>query len=263
MEWNYGDNYPKKHYKTSKVVFLPFINDPPSDYDTLYTALRIAEDKRKLVGEADIFVTFDEPQFRKVRQVLQVCRDKNELLHVHVRLGGLHLLFSFLNSINFIMEGNGIRDLFCQFYAENSVDKILQGHAYNRAIRGHTLVHLALGQIMHSTFELTPEEEEMFTQILHSMNDILNMVHGEDFIKLHKNFLDHLERIRARGDTAQLWLLYYDLVTLVKQFIEAERCVYGNCTWNDTKDVTFFPCHWTLQICRISLYIYIYKTCIN
>ena len=88
--------FPKrKHYKTSKVLFLPFINNPPSDCDTLYTALRIAEDKRKRVGQADILVTVDEPQFRKVRQILQVCRDKNELLHVHARLGGLHLLFSF------------------------------------------------------------------------------------------------------------------------------------------------------------------------
>ena len=86
------------------------------------------------------------------------------------------------------------------------------------------MVHLALRQIIHSTFELTPEDEEMFTQILHSMNDILNMVDGEDFIKLHKKFLDHLERIRERGATAQLWLLYYDLVTLVEQFIEAARC---------------------------------------
>lgn len=166
--WNgFMENITKhKPYAKSEVLFLPFINKPPSDYDTLYTVLRIAEGNRIMLGQKDILVTFDEPQFRKARQILQVCRDKGEILHVHFRLGGLHTLFFYLGAIDFTMAGSGLRDLFCQIYAENSVDKILNGHAYSRAVRGHTLAHLALGQLPYATFQSSPAEDECVTEIL-------------------------------------------------------------------------------------------------
>lgn len=55
---------------------------------------------------------------------------------------------SFLGSIGYIMGGNGLKEVLSVIFAPNSVDHILSGHAYSRAIRGHTLLQLALAHII-------------------------------------------------------------------------------------------------------------------
>lgn len=42
------------------------------------------------------------------------------------------------------MDDSGLKDALSKIYATNSVDKMLNGHAYARSIRGHTLLRLAL-----------------------------------------------------------------------------------------------------------------------
>lgn len=46
------------------------------------------------------------------------------------------------------MDGNGIKEALKVIYAPNSVDKMLNGHAYARAIKAYTLLHLALSTII-------------------------------------------------------------------------------------------------------------------
>ena len=60
------------------------------------------------------------------------------------RLGGFHLLMSFLGSIGHLMGGSGIEELLEQIYAANVIHHVLSGKAYARALRGHLLVHTAL-----------------------------------------------------------------------------------------------------------------------
>ena len=61
-----------------------------------------------------------------------------------VRLGGFHLLMSFMRTIDNIMRGSGLKELFANIYAENSIDKMMSGHSYARAVRAHTLAYLVL-----------------------------------------------------------------------------------------------------------------------
>ena len=43
--------------------------------------------------------------------------------------------------------GKIVWKIFSTIYAPITADKMLTGHAYSRAVRGHTLVHLALSNI--------------------------------------------------------------------------------------------------------------------
>lgn len=56
------------------------------------------------------------------------------------------------------MAESDLKEAISTVYARNSVDKILQGHAYARAIRTHTLLQVALSQIVFNeiTFDDDP-----------------------------------------------------------------------------------------------------------
>lgn len=58
---------------------------------------------------------------------------------------------SFLGAIGFSMNDSALKELFSFAYAATSVDKILNGHAYSRAIRTHLLVYLAIYGSAYST----------------------------------------------------------------------------------------------------------------
>ncbi|KYN50496.1 hypothetical protein ALC57_00134 [Trachymyrmex cornetzi] len=135
-----------KNYSQSFVSYLPFVNAPPTNYDTTYTVLVFASEKCKQLNQHTCFVTFDQPLYIKAKDI--ISSENSNLSNVIVRLGGFHLLMSFMGSIGYIMEGSGLKELFSTIYAVNSIDKMMTGHAYARALRAHTLTHLALAKII-------------------------------------------------------------------------------------------------------------------
>lgn len=62
-----------------------------------------------------------------------------------MRLGGFHTLMAYLGAIGYIMRGSGLEDLWATVYAKNSIEEMLNGKAYKRAIRAHMLTFEVLG----------------------------------------------------------------------------------------------------------------------
>lgn len=58
------------------------------------------------------------------------------------------------------MAGSGLKKVFSTIYVPNSVDKILNGHAYARAVLGHTLLNLALSTIVARDIEIYDNTNE-------------------------------------------------------------------------------------------------------
>lgn len=58
-----------------------------------------------------------------------------------MRLGGFHLLMSYLGSVGYIMTGSGLAELWERVYAKGSVVHMLTGHAFSCA---HILTFTAL-----------------------------------------------------------------------------------------------------------------------
>jgi len=63
-------------------------------------------------------VTSDQPLFQKASEIVAAS---NNLHKVVVRLGGFHLLMSYLGSIGQIMSGSGLAELWERVYAKGSV----------------------------------------------------------------------------------------------------------------------------------------------
>ena len=71
--WNGFMERSMRHVKCeqSKVVFLPFIRAPPSNYNTIYSALSFALQDADSIGREIIIVTFDLPLYVKAREIVQ------------------------------------------------------------------------------------------------------------------------------------------------------------------------------------------------
>lgn len=153
----------------TKIVPLPFINAPPSNYNTVFTALTYAADLCEKVNQHSVIVTFDQPLYWKAREIVASAPADSRISKCIVRLGGFHLLMSYIGCIGYLMGGSGLKELLSTVYAPVSVDEMLQGLAFARAVRGHLLVQTALSNIVLDNIEITDEEQACATEIMTSI----------------------------------------------------------------------------------------------
>ena len=147
---------------TTRVIALSFIKAPPSEHTTILTALIDARQRANKNKQKHCFVTFDLPLFMKAFGIIasiDPANDPYNLRSIILRLGGFHLLMSFLGAIGNIMTGSGLKEVFCTFYEELSADKALAGHAFSRSIRGHFICHAALAKLIFDKVELEENEK--------------------------------------------------------------------------------------------------------
>ncbi|CAG4984765.1 unnamed protein product [Parnassius apollo] len=223
--------------ETTSVTFLPFINSPPNEYSTIRTALQYALKKSQEVGATACFVTFDQPLYLKAREI--------SFGSIMVRLGGFHLLMSFLGCIGHTMAGSGLKDVLCQIFAANSVDKMLTGHAYSRAVRGHLLVQLVLAHIILDGANVSKEEKKDILTMMINMEEFTpdKVKENASLMSTLKKFQYHLETLKENGPTAALWVQYFNMVILMKK--------YNMCT----TDNPILPCKLTFPIREMCPYL--------
>ncbi|KYM98416.1 hypothetical protein ALC62_10869 [Cyphomyrmex costatus] len=219
----------KKNYDVSAINFVDFVYNSPSDLDTLFTAAMKSVSTAKQHNMKTCFITYDQPLYHKTRDI--VGASDFEGMNVIVRLGGFHMLMPFLGCIEKIMAGSGLKELLCEVYAEGTVKHILTGHAYARAVRAHTLIQLALAQFVFDKiktqnskfleiFELDEISDMFFNSTEPESSNILNSKVLNDIDYL---FEEQMQKIQRRSKTAELWVLYFRMVSILKDFIAAEK----------------------------------------
>lgn len=132
--------HPGKH----NVVFLPFINMNPSDSSTIYTTLCFMQDMCERENTKCV-VTFDQPLWLKAMMVKNLY---SYLKNITILKGNFHTMMSFHACIGFLMKNTGLKELLSTVYGELSVEAILKGKAYERAVRCHDLLSTVLKSIV-------------------------------------------------------------------------------------------------------------------
>ncbi|GBM15649.1 hypothetical protein AVEN_95270-1 [Araneus ventricosus] len=158
-------------FSISGILFLPFISQPASVYNTIYTTLLCALENAKRYGHDVCIVTFDQPLYTKAREIVAAAPEGSDLSKIVIRLGGFHLLSSFFGAIGYIMQGSGIKEVLSLIYAPNSLDKMLTGHAYARAVRAHTLLHLTLTTVISKELVI---DDDMDANLQNTIEDVKN-----------------------------------------------------------------------------------------
>ena len=88
-------NYPG----ISEVSFLPIIDLHPNGKSCIYSTLLFVSEQAKSLMVPTPCITFDQPLWIKSMEII-----KAKGLNVVTRLGGFHLLMSFLGSVGKLME---------------------------------------------------------------------------------------------------------------------------------------------------------------
>ncbi|GFY75699.1 uncharacterized protein TNIN_370461 [Trichonephila inaurata madagascariensis] len=135
-------------------MFLPLIDQPASNVDTIYTTLHCATNIAKSHGQKTCLITFDQPLYSKDREIVAASDANSELCKIVAKLGGFHMFMSFLGFIGYIMDGSELKEALGKIYATNSVDKMLNDHVYSRSIGGRTLLRLAILIIMFEDMKI-------------------------------------------------------------------------------------------------------------
>ena len=158
--------------RKDQISFLPIIDLNPSDEDCIYsTLLYICDHANKLRVEVPS-VTFDQPLWQKS---VGIIAEGN--LKIVCRLGGFHMMMSFLGSIQNLMKGSGIENLLIEVYAENTVNHIMSGKAVSGALRafphGSSIGNTSSEQVFDNDMIETTRFKEQLPEALQN-SDIAN-----------------------------------------------------------------------------------------
>ncbi|KAK3924188.1 tRNA (guanine-N(7)-)-methyltransferase [Frankliniella fusca] len=212
--------------QVSGVQALPFINMVATNYSTLYTALLFAAKESWRYGQTQVFITFDQPLYSKAAEI--VTSDlSGQLEGVVLRLGGFHLLMSFLGAIAHFMDGSGLEDLWAQVYAPNSVKNMMDAKEYSRALRAHSLTQEAVGALLLDSAALEDAAKAKIRQlhqdVLDNKVDPSKAAASSVARDLWTSLEEAGEGAAQRSRTGRLWWQYFKLVSLVRMYVRAER----------------------------------------
>lgn len=203
--------------KKSLVKFLPIIEGDPNNFSTIYTTLM--ECLRSCPSPA--IITFDLPIWLKATQIVLQSE-----LPIITRLGGFHLLKSFLGSIGMIMADSGLQELIQLVYpGSKTAEHILSGGAYAKAIRFHLLASAGIAKFLSSGLFSEQEYTEMEEFICTAKDKKLgNQTFSPRIVTIFKEKMEErLKSLAKGGRTPALWVWYYERIDLIKIFIRCER----------------------------------------
>ena len=150
----------------------------------------------------------------------------SELSSVVVRLGGFHLIMSFMGAVGYIMGGSGLNEVWNLIYVVDSTDKMLNGHAMPEHLRDHFRTHMALTVFILCKLEIddSVREEIFFSPLVgheqrcvpHRCIQFLNQV-----MLMHDSV-----RTKRCGD----WKLHLETIhTMVPDFHASVHLAYVKC----------------------------------
>jgi len=214
------------NYEKTRIEILPFINLDPSNPSTIYTALSFAKRQCELHGIKTCIVTFDQPLYIKAAEIVAASTD---LPDVVVRLGGFHLLMSYLGSVGYIMGGSGLDSLWETVYAAGTVIHMMTGHAYSRAVRAHILTSAALFSLLLTNNGVLDDEslkeklKSLHEQLLSGDCATERILDDGTVQTFMTTMADIIDEQKQQSRTGKLWINYLEQVSILKMFLYAER----------------------------------------
>ena len=176
----------------TSVVYTPFLDMTPAEPDTMKTAMVQAQSLTSLTGQEWTILTCDQQLYQVVVNI--TWADQHTFSKFIPRLGGMHMLMSFVGCVGTLMAGSGLEEILQSTFA--GVPKLLSGKKYPQNVRA---LRLVVEELLHPIFD----NKEIRT-----------------VAELHK-FLD---AACQRSRTTKLWIdCLVKLVLIIMTFVRAER----------------------------------------
>ena len=172
------------------AVYTPLIDMSPSDPDTIMTSMVEAMRLTEETGQTNTILTADQAIYRIIVDITWVYPEMFSTLIP--RLGGMHLLMSFIGSAGVLMANSGLEDILSTSFG--GVIKMLAGKKFPQNYRA---------------FRLLTEE---------LLRDLISESTSHDDLMLE------LERRALASRTTRLWLDSFVKPTFIMMlFVRAER----------------------------------------
>ena len=165
-----------------------------------------------------MIITFDLPLWIKATRIVLETG-----MPIVIRLGGFHTLKSFLGCIGYIMADSRLEELINLVYP-GDVTHISDGGSYSNALRAHFLIDAALCCF---NIEVKDNDDEL-VDLEGYINKCVTENLGVNFKTkpiqdLSEKMTQLLKNLFSNSRTATLWVTYQIMITLVKDFIRAEK----------------------------------------
>lgn len=210
------------NYERSRIITLSFINLDPSNLSTIYTALHFAQTQCEKYDLRTCPVTFDQPLYMKATKIVASTKSLDKVI---VRLGGFHLLTSYLGSIGHIMTESGIAELWETVYAKASIVHMLSGHAYSRALRAHIITSAAvIGVLIDTSNSLDNVDKDclqkIYISLLRQEQNATTLAEETCILDLNHMIENLLDQAADQSRTGKLWVQYIRQVSLMQHIIQ-------------------------------------------
>ena len=130
------------------VGYMPIIQAPAHDLDTLNTVVRRCMYISSQLGQQYTVLTVDQALYFKLMDLKwNVPEYKDKLIP---RLGGLHISMNYLKVIGQHMKDSGLVDAWVDsgILGAGTADHVMTGKAYNKGMRSHKLTFQALWRLL-------------------------------------------------------------------------------------------------------------------
>ncbi|GBM30728.1 hypothetical protein AVEN_259588-1 [Araneus ventricosus] len=139
--------------------------------------------------------------------IVSQADETDELDIIIVKLGGFHLLMSYMGAVVKIMGGSGLEEMWCEAAIGLLILEYCEGNGFLSGFDVETL-----GGILNEVLHLSSSEESFLSKV----KPLLSVVSSA------------VKTLEERSRTAKLWLQYFKEVSVMYDFVREERT--GN--WN-------------------------------
>ena len=146
----------------STVSFMPLIDLPPAQHDTILTSLEKGLSLVKNNGNGVLIFTADQQLYKIVIDIM--FHQPSYFKLVVPVLGGMHMLMNFIHAISIIMSGSGLKEILASSF--ESVDKMLSGKKYPQNFR-------AMRMLVEELLECVVQDEQVssFSDLTRLLDD--------------------------------------------------------------------------------------------
>lgn len=99
----------------------------------------------------------------------------------------------------------------------------MSGHAYARSVRGCLLAQEAISHLLLEKEMTFTDEERLHLQSLFQTFDASHEVDEPLLKRIESTLKNQFNQWKNRSETAKLWIQFWEMVQIVKDYIKAER----------------------------------------
>ena len=158
---------------STKAVYTPLIDMKPSNPDTIRTAMVEAQRMTQITNQSVTLFTVDQQLYKVTLNVLWAYPEQFQ--NFIPRLGGMHMLMSFVGAVGTLMNNSGLEELMNSAFG--GVPKMLSGKKYPQNLR-------ALRMVVEELLRFVISETENFSDLMTILDEryTILMLHVFSFL---------------------------------------------------------------------------------